>query len=209
MKKILIMLAVLFMASTVSVNAQDDDKAKAKAEAKAKKAEEKAKKKAEKADKKAEKNKKIIEEYGKFMETYKPLKETGFADVDAIVVGVNGICASLNGIYDKVGYIEIETVEIIDEGEPDVKFRIYHRKTGEEISKDTAKQRFKEVSSEILPLVTSATNLGVGIAAINPTNLIALGPQVMSVYKQAKFIIKVVPAIDAQIKENKEILKVE
>ena len=202
MKKILILLAVLFMASTVSVNAQDD-KAKAKAEAKAKK-------KKEKKDKDAQKDKDAIVEYGEFMKTYEPLKETGIADVDALVSGINGICASLNVIYEKVGYVEIETEEVDDEGEiVQVCKRIYNRNTGEDIEPGVAKQNFKDANSEILPLVTSATDLGLGIASLtsNPTNLIALGPQVKPVIKQGKLIVKVVPAIKKQIEKNNDILK--
>lgn len=202
MKKILIMLAVLFMASTVSVNAQDD-KAKAKAEAKAKK-------KKEKKDKDAQKDKDAIVAYGEFMKTYEPLKATGLADVDALVSGINGICASLNVIYEKVGYVEIETEEVDDEGEiVQVCKRIYNRNTGEDIEPGVVKQNFKDANSEILPLVTSATDLGLGIASLtsNPTNLIALGPQVKPVIKQGKLIIKVVPAIKKQIEKNNDILK--
>ena len=202
MKKILIMLAVLFMASTVSVNAQDD-KAKAKAEAKAKK-------KKEKKDKDAQKDKDAIVAYGEFMKTYEPLKATGIADVDAVVSGINGICASLNVIYEKVGYVEIETEEVDDEGEiVQVCKRIYNRNTGEDIEPGVAKQNFKDANSEILPLVTSATDLGLGIASLtsNPTNLIALGPQVKPVIKQGKLIVKVIPAIKKQIEKNNDILK--
>ena len=141
MKKILILLAVLFMASTVSVNAQDDDKAKAKAEAKAKK-------KKEKKDKDAQKDKDAIVAYGEFMKTYEPLKATGIADVDAVVSGINGICASLNVIYEKVGYVEIETEEVDDEGEiVQVCKRIYNRNTGEDIEPGVAKQNFKDANS--------------------------------------------------------------
>ena len=203
MKKILILLAVLFMASTVSVNAQDDDKAKAKAEAKAKK-------KKEKKDKDAQKDKDAIVAYGEFMKTYEPLKATGIADVDALVSGINGICASLNVIYEKVGYVEIETEEVDDEGEiVQVCKRIYNRNTGEDIEPGVVKQNFKDANSEILPLVTSATDLGLGIASLtsNPTNLIALGPQVKPVIKQGKLIIKVIPAIKKQIEKNNDILK--
>lgn len=202
MKKILILLAVLFMASTVSVNAQDD-KAKAKAEAKAKK-------KKEKKDKDAQKDKDAIVAYGEFMKTYEPLKATGIADVDAVVSGINGICASLNVIYEKVGYVEIETEEVDDEGEiVQVCKRIYNRNTGEDIEPGVAKQNFKDANSEILPLVTSATDLGLGIASLtsNPTNLIALGPQVKPVIKQGKLIVKVIPAIKKQIEKNNDILK--
>ena len=202
MKKILIMLAVLFMASTVSVNAQDD-KAKAKAEAKAKK-------KKEKKDKDAQKDKDAIVAYGEFMKTYEPLKATGIADVDAVVSGINGICASLNVIYEKVGYVEIETEEVDDEGEiVQVCKRIYNRNTGEDIEPGEVKQNFKDANTEILPLVASATNLGLGIASLtsNPQNLIALGPQVKPVIKQGKLIVKVVPAIKKQIEKNNDILK--
>lgn len=202
MKKILILLAVLFMASTVSVNAQDD-KAKAKAEAKAKK-------KKEKKDKDAQKDKDAIVAYGEFMKTYEPLKATGIADVDALVSGINGICASLNVIYEKVGYVEIETEEVDDEGEiVQVCKRIYNRNTGEDIEPGVAKQNFKDANSEILPLITSATDLGLGIASLtsNPQNLIALGPQVKPVIKQGKLIVKVVPAIKKQIEKNNDILK--
>lgn len=202
MKKILIMLAVLFMASTVSVNAQDD-KAKAKAEAKAKK-------KKEKKDKDAQKDKDAIVAYGEFMKTYEPLKATGIADVDALVSGINGICASLNVIYEKVGYVEIETEEVDDEGEiVQVCKRIYNRNTGEDIEPGEVKQNFKDANTEILPLVASATNLGLGIASLtsNPQNLIALGPQVKPVIKQGKLIVKVVPAIKKQIEKNNDILK--
>lgn len=202
MKKILIMLAVLFMASTVSVNAQDD-KAKAKAEAKAKK-------KKEKKDKDAQKDKDAIVAYGEFMKTYEPLKATGIADVDALVSGINGICASLNVIYEKVGYVEIETEEVDDEGEiVQVCKRIYNRNTGQDIEPGEVKQNFKDANTEILPLVASATNLGLGIASLtsNPQNLIALGPQVKPVIKQGKLIVKVVPAIKKQIEKNNDILK--
>ena len=202
MKKILILLAVLFMASTVSVNAQDD-KAKAKAEAKAKK-------KKEKKDKDAQKDKDAIVAYGEFMKTYEPLKATGIADVDALVSGINGICASLNVIYEKVGYVEIETEEVDDEGEiVQVCKRIYNRNTGQDIEPGVAKQNFKDANSEILPLITSATDLGLGIASLtsNPTNRIALGPQVKPVIKQGKLIVKVVPAIKKQIEKNNDILK--
>lgn len=203
MKKILILLAVLFMASTVSVNAQDDDKAKAKAEAKAKK-------KKEKKDKDAQKDKDAIVAYGEFMKTYEPLKATGIADVDALVSGINGICASLNVIYEKVGYVEIETEEVDDEGEiVQVCKRIYNRNTGQDIEPGEVKQNFKDANTEILPLVASATNLGLGIASLtsNPQNLIALGPQVKPVIKQGKLIVKVVPAIKKQIEKNNDILK--
>ena len=211
MKKILIMLAVLFMASTVSVNAQDDDKAKAKAEAKAKKAEEKAEKKRKKEEAKEDPDRyrKIAEEYEKFMETYEPLKATGFADVDAIIVGVNGIFASLNGIYEKIGYIVVEDIECIEEGELTTSQRIYNRRTGEDIDKDTAKQRFKEVSSEIVPIVESAGSLAAGAMNVNPINLVAIMPQINRLRKQAKFIVKVSKGIQAQIKMNKEALGVE
>lgn len=204
MKKILIVFAVLFMASTVSVSAQED-KAKAKAEAKAKN-----KKKKDKADKDAQKAKDAIIEYGEFLKTYEPLKATGIADVDALVTGINGICGSLNGIYEKIGYVEIETEEVDDEGEMvQMVKRIYNRNTGEDIDRGTATKNFDEVKSEILPLVASATSLGAGIASLtsNPTNLIALGPQVKSVIKQGKLIVKVVPAIQKQIEKNNDILK--
>lgn len=211
MKKILILLAVLFMASTVSVNAQDDDKAKAKAVAKANKAEAKAdkKRKKEEAKEDPDRYRKIAEEYEKFMETYEPLKETGFADIDAIIVGLNGICASLNGIYEKIGYIEVEDIECVDEGELTTTQRIYNRRTGEDIDKDTAKQRFKEVSSEIVPIVESAGSLALGAMNVNPINFVAIMPQVKRLIKQAKFVAKVSTAIQAQIKMNKEALGVE
>ena len=210
MKKILILLAVLFMASTVSVNAQDDDKAKAKAEAKAKKAEAKAEKKRKKEEAKEDPDRysKIAEEYEKFMETYQPLKETGFADVDAIIVGVNGIFASLNGIYEKIGYIVVEDIECVEEGELTTTKRIYNRRTGEDIDKDTAKQRFKEVSSEIEPIVLSATSLAAGILTVDPVNLVSILPQFNRLKKQVKFIGKVSKGIQAQIKMNKEALEV-
>ena len=87
--------------------------------------------------------------------------------------------------------------------------RIYNRNTGEDIDRETATNNFNEVKSEILPLVASATSLGVGIASLasNPTNLIALGPQVKPVIKQGKLIVKVVPAIKKQIEKNNDILK--
>lgn len=202
MKKIIIVLAVIFMASTVSVSAQED-MSKAKTETKNKK-------KKDKADKNAQKAKDAIIEYGEFLKTYEPLKATGIADVDALVTGINGICGSLNGIYEKIGYVEIETEEVDDEGEMvQMVKRIYNRNTGEDIDRETATNNFNEVKSEILPLVASATSLGVGIASLasNPTNLIALGPQVKPVIKQGKLIVKVVPAIQKQIEKNNDILK--
>lgn len=208
MKKIMFVLAAMLLVGAVSVNAQEDKKDKAAV--KAEKAEKKAKAKAEKADKNAAKMEKLMAEYDEYVKNYKPLEKTGVADADLVVEQINTLSSGMNGIYDKIGYIKVETTETTDEyGQPSTSVRVYDKNTGKDIDKVTAANNFKAVSKPLAEMTTKTTALGPALAKINPMNMVAIAPQAKEILKRGKMLLKVVPAISAQVKTAKEALKIQ
>lgn len=205
MKKIIFALAALFMISTVSVYAQKKSDADKIAEKNAKKA--------AKAEKKDAKLQKLIAEYEEFVQDYHPIAATKDQNANAVITSINTTFASLNSMYEKVGYVVVETSEKEDEitGEmTTVIERVYDRRDPEKsIDPNAKKNEYKQCATEIVALVAASTSLAGGVAGIvgNPQSLLSLGLAGKQIGKHSKMIAGLVPMIQDKIKKDSEALE--
>lgn len=205
MKKLIYVFAALFMFSTLTISAQKKDKTD--------KAAEKNAKAQAKADKKEAKLQKLIAEYEEFVKTYAPIAPCADQNANAVITSINTTFASLNSMYEKVGYVVIETSEKEDEvtGETTTVIeRVYDKRYPEKtIDPNAKKNEYKQCTTEIVGLVAAATSLAGGVAGIvgNPQSLISLGLTGKQIVKHSKMIAGLVPMIQDKIKKDSEALE--
>lgn len=205
MKKLICIFAALFVFSTLTVSAQKKDKSDKIAEKNAK-----AQAKAEKKDAKLEK---IIAEYEEYVADYHPIPACKDENANKVIASLNTAFPSLNSIYEKVGYVVIETSEKEDEitGEKTTVIdRVYDRRDPEKtIDPNAKKTEYKQCAAEIVGLVATSISLAAGIAGVasSPTSAVTLGLSYKPVIKQGKMIKNLVPMIQDKIKKDSEALE--
>lgn len=205
MYKLIYVFIALFMFSSLNVCAKKKDKTEkiAAKNAKAKR----------KADKKEAKMRRYIAEYEDFVQTYSPIPRSYNRDANSVITSTNAAFAALNSIYEKVGYVVVETSQREDEitGElTTVIDRVYDRRyPNKTIDINAKKSEYKQCGGEIALLVAASASLSAGVVGIvmNKDSRDAISPYLGTIIRHNKMIIRLVPMIKNKIKKDSEALE--